>query len=223
MKLKLVFAGIDGSGKTTSMDRLIQRLAARHRVLRIGSYRPATLYDATGETPALARDFSERQEALGRAARRFHLYPLFLPANFAFKYLLARWVERAVPADVVVYETDTLLHPSVYAAYHFAWARRIAPRWRFRVARALFGSVRNLLVFYLDLDPETATQRILARGSEVMTHENPKDLAALHDEYDAVLAVAERAGVDIVRLDTLQSDPDRILEAMERAVAERLP
>ena len=220
--VKVLIAGLDGSGKSTSLNLLVKRMADRHRVLRLGSNREPRMFFRGQDCPALRVGLSERIASVRRVACKARLYRVFLACNFAFKYILARYLERFAGADLIVYEADRLLHPAVYVTYHVPTSRRFGARTRFRLLRALFGSRTNLLAFYLEIDPEVAVQRIHARGGERAGHENYEDLRALESEFGEVLDAAVDSGLEVVRLDSGRRTPEEIATEMARVVETKL-
>lgn len=226
MKPKVLFAGIDGSGKTTCMDLVLKRMDPRYHVLRIGVSGPELVAGGRGEkliSPAAQR----RIRQLGARMRRVHLYGVFLIFHFTYKFLFARWFEIFQEADLVVYETDTLLHPAAVLTYHFPLARRVSPGWRLRLLGLVFASRKTSLRFYLDVTPETAVQRIERRereeGLAAEPHENLDDLRALRAEFEELVTAAEEIGYRIVRIDVNDKDPDAVRDEIERSLASFLP
>jgi thymidylate kinase len=225
MKLKVLFSGIDGTGKTTCLDLVVDRLEADHRVLRVGGSAYFLSFQGVRE-PLISRKLQRRIFGIGRVADRVHLYGIYLIFNFLFKFISSRYFQFSRKADVVMLETDTLLHPAVVITYHFPWLRRLSPKWRFRTASALFGSRRNTLIVYFEADPAVSVQRILQReilsGTEVQPHENLEDLKMLEQEFEAVLRVASEAGYDVVRVDTNERSAEQVAKEVEAELRKRL-
>jgi len=225
MKLKVLFSGIDGTGKTTCLDLVADRLQSQHRVLRVGGTAYFLAFQGVKE-PLISRKLQHRIHRIGSAARRVHLYGVYLVFNFLFKFGSSKYFQFARTADVVMFEADTLLHPAVVITYHFPRLRRLSPKWRFRATSALFGSPRGSLIVYFKADPEVSVDRICQReireGTAVQPHENVEDLKMLEREFEAVLQVAAEAGYDIVRVDTNERSAEQVANTVEAELRKRL-
>jgi hypothetical protein len=138
--------------------------------------------------------------------RRFYENPylrgVFITLRFLCNFVMAQYLRFRVGADVIMYESDTLLHPCVYITYYAPWFKRVSIRSRFSIIHHLFGPKRNFIIFYLDADPVTAMERIRGRDTAVQRHENIHDLGILKRELDCVVEVALTKGVEIVRINT---------------------
>jgi len=222
MKPRIMFAGIDGSGKTTCMDRVIRRIDPRFRVLRVGVPGPALFVGGQKEA-LICGSWQERIDRARELSRRFYLYGVFLIFHFTYKFLYVRWLGSFRDSDLVFYETDTLLHPAAVITYHFPVARRLSARWRLRFMSILFGSRKKMLIFYLDVSPETAVRRIQQReveeGVPIEPHENREDLAALKHQFEQLVAEAEALGYPIVRIEVEQQGLDEVREEVESALS----
>lgn len=135
--------------------------------------------------------------------------------HFLYKVLISKYISRSVEADFVIYDTDMLLHPVVYSTLHFPWIERFNQVARFKVLYRLFGIKRNGIIFFLDTDPSVALERILKRSRSRDPHENPRDLEHLKRKFDALLAVASKSGLDIVRINTNDRSLGSIVSEVE--------
>jgi thymidylate kinase len=225
MKQKVLFAGIDGTGKTTCLYALLDRMDPAWRVLKIG-FSGTYLVHGGERRRLVSQALQERIEAIGEGSRRFRLYGVFLIFNFLWKYALSKYLQLSQRADVVMFETDTLLHPAVYLTHHFAFARKIPPRWRFRVVSWLFGRRRGTLILYLEADPAVSVERVERRerekGIPVEPHENLRDLSALKLEFERMVAAAVAAGYRVVRIDTTHRSSDEVTALAQQALASAL-
>ena len=123
--------------------------------------------------------------------------------NYIYRTIVANYLGHLIKdANIVMYETDTLLHPAVYMTFHLPFSRHISRRIRVRLASIVFGSKRRFLTFYLEVDPNIAVERIRKRGGNIHTHENVKDLETLKEEFDKMISIASGSGFNIVRINT---------------------
>lgn len=219
----MLFAGIDGSGKSTCLDGLVDRLEGELRVLRIGVDGFELFHRGTHRQLVS----SERMEAVGDRVRGTFLYGFWLMANFARKMFFSRYYEWFGDYDVVMFETDTLLNPSVYIAYHFPWLDRFLPaRRRFALLSALFGAPRHTLILYLEVTPEVGLARCERREAEegyaIEPHENLDDLRVLAATFEEVVAAARRKGYALESIATDALSEKEMIDAAERVVRARL-
>ena len=206
--------GPNGSGKSTCLERLISRLDPRYRILKIGNYDPY-LYFRGKKHSVLKNNRYQTIEKLGTLSREYHLYRPFLIFNFIYKYSLSKYLQASKDADLVIYDTDILLHPAVYATFHLPVTRMLSAWWRFTIVKALFGSKRNFVIFYLDTDPAIATDRIRKRDIPIEPHENAYELAKLKDEFDKVLKIALESGFEIVKIKTDDKTAEQVATEVE--------
>ena len=220
--MRVLFSGLDGAGKTSSMDTLIQRLSTNLRVLRIGT----TGFEIYDRGTHEHRINSQMMEALGEKLRGGPLYGFWLMANFLYKQASASFFASREPSDVVFYETDTMLNPSVYLSYHFPrFCRLVSARTRFSLMSLLFGSPRDTLIFYLDVDPDVSMARCLEReakgGPVIEPHQTLESMQALKREFDEVAQAAIDKGYDLVQIKTTSLTLDEVCREAEAALRAR--
>jgi len=221
---KILFAGIDGSGKSTCLDLLISRLDSKYSTIKIGEHRCAKtgLWENDphiffkGEKKLYIKDrFSRIMANIRPISKRYHFYGIFLISNFFYKYLLAKYVELFKKCDLIMCDPDILLHPAVYITYHLPFTGKIKNTVRFHLVRILFGSKRKCSIFYLDTEPETAMKRIQNRGADIHEHENPGDLYELKKKFDDMVEVARKNGFRIFRINTNKRGLDEVVDDIE--------
>lgn len=212
--VKLLFAGIDGSGKTSCLHLLIAKLESDYRILKIGNSDPCIFFEGKTTSAVKARWY-QKIDYLRTISVKYHFHGLFLLFNFLYKYLLSKYLESYGDTDIIMYESDTLLHPSVYITYHFPWTKKLSPGLRFRIVYTLFRSKENLIIFYLDTDPSIAVDRIQKRNINIQPHENCRDLGILKREFEKIVSVASRYGLDILEINTDSRTPEEVTREME--------
>ena len=215
MTYKILFAGIDGSGKTTCVDSLISKLSSKYRILKIASSNPPYLFFRNERRPAINHKWQIMVDRMRIIARKCHLYGLFLCLNIFYKYISSKYVETFKDVDIIMYAADTLLHPAVYITYHFPYTKKLSTRFRFIFVKTLFGFKSDFILFYLDTDPHIAMDRIRKRNIEIQPHENCRDLESLRAEFDNILRIASDSGIEIVRINTNNKSVEEVTNEME--------
>jgi len=218
---KILFAGIDGSGKSTCLDLLISRLESQYSIIKVGNGDPY-LYFRGERRLAIKNRCYWIMSYMRPISKRYHFHGLFLIGNFLYKFLLLKYVELLKTCDLIMYETDVLLHPAVYITYHFPFSKRITPNLRLKLVNMLSGSKRNCSIFYLDTDPELAMERIYERGADIHEHENPRDLCTLKREFDSIVEVALKNGFRIFRISTNHKTMDEVADDIQMILETRL-
>jgi len=218
---KVLFAGIDGSGKTTCLNLMVSKLEDRYSIIKIGNHDPYFFYQGTRRC-AVKNKLYKIINWLRPMSKRLRCYGLFLIVNFTYKYLLAKYVEWFKKSDIIMYETDVLLHPIVYIRYHFPFSRWISGTLRFKIVKTLFGQGKNCSIFYLDTLPEVAMGRILSRGRDIHEHENTRDLEKLKVEFDSILEIAQANDFNIVRINTNGRSLEEVSNEIQGILEEKL-
>lgn len=225
MTLKVLFAGVDGTGKTASLNALVPRLDAHYRVLRLGN--SGYFWSHRGlDEPLIGPRVLAQIDRARELANRFHLYGVFLVGVFLFKFLVAKYFERFRDVDLVMHESDPLIHPTVFVGYHFPWLRRTSLQWRFRTLSRLIGSPRKTLILFLEADVSVSLARVERRTAEggppLDPHENFEDLTALKADFDETVRSAEREGYSVLRVDTSTKSVDEVASQIDSAIRDRL-
>jgi adenylate kinase len=224
MKHKILFAGIDGSGKSTCMDLLISRLQSRYSIMKIGNYDPYFFHKGERK-PAIKYRYYKIMDYIRPIAKKCHFYSIFLIFNFTYKFIISKYLEFFKESDIIIYDTDTLLHPAVYITYHMPFSKVIKSSLRLRICSVLFGSKRNFSIFYLDTDPEVAMKRIHKRaetGVDIHSHENIRDLKTLKKEFDSMVEVASENGFEIFKINTNERNLDEVVKEVQTLLEKKL-
>ncbi len=170
---------------------------------------------------ALKYDVHGTMESIGHISKKYHCYGVFLILNFLIKYMLTKYLELFKRSDLIMYETDTLLHPTVHATFHFPLSKLISNRARLRIVSTLFGSKKDMMIFFLDADPKIAMERIHKRGDPLDAHENPEDLEMLRAEFHKMVTIAAENGFNIVKISTDNKSPEEVVNEIGGALEER--
>jgi hypothetical protein len=217
----ILFAGIDGSGKSTCLDFLIDKLDGQYRIVKIGPSGP--LFLCNGTKKKMFDNFLYSPTGLAAAVyENRYSRGVFIAFRFVCNLIVAQYLRCRPEADLIMHESDTLLHPAVYITHYASWAKRLSAGARFSIVHRLFGPKKNFVIFYLAADAGTAMERIKRRNTTFHRHENLHDLKILKTELDAVVDVALKKGVEIVKIDTNGRSEESVCEEITGIVKERL-
>lgn len=222
MKTKILFAGIDGSGKSACLDLLISRLDSRYSILKIGNYDPYIFCNGV-KYLAIRYKLYKIVDYIRPISMKYRFHGMFLILNFIYKFLVSKYLELLKKSDLIMYDTDIFLHPAVYITYHFPFSRMIKNSIRFRIVSILFGSKKNFSIFYLDTEPEVAMERILKRGADIHAHENIGDLTKLKKEFDNMLEVALENGFQVFKINTNDKSLIEVVDEVQIRLEKNLP
>lgn len=217
--VKILFAGIDGSGKTTCLESLISSLDKRYRVLKIGPGCPQLFF--RGQKKKLFNNFLYKPTDDSLFLHKHYLRGILVPFRFLSNFAITQYAKLRGKTDIIMYETDTVIHPSVYVTYYHPWTKRLKNSIRFQMVNRLFGPRRNFVIFYLDTDPTIAMDRIQKRNTTFDRHENIDDLRMLKTELDDVVEVALKSGVQVIKIDTNGKTRKSVCQDMERVLREK--
>ena len=221
MKHKILFAGIDGSGKSTCLDLLISRLDSYYSIIKIdifGHYR----FFKGEKRSVFNHRYYKIMENLRTISKKHNLYRAFLIINFIYKLVLTKIIEILNKCDLLMYSTDLFLHPAVYVTYYFPFTRKVKASFRFYIFNILFWSKRNFTIIYLDTNPEVAMARIRRRGSEIDAHEKIEVLKKLKQEFDNIIGIASRNGFEVISIKTDDKNLEEVTDEIQAILGEKI-
>jgi thymidylate kinase len=217
--VKILFAGIDGSGKTACLDLLLSSLERCYRVLKIGPSFPELYF--RGNNKKLSKNFLYASTENRPLLRKHYARGLLVIARFLSNLVITQYASLRHKADIVMCETDMLLHPCVYVTYYHPWTKRVKNSVRFAVANRLFGLGKNSVIFYLDTDPGIAMKRVQKRNTTFDRHENIRDLQALKKELDEMVNIALDNGVKVYKINTDNKSLENVCQEVEQVLKSR--
>ena len=220
MKHDVLFAGIDGSGKSTSLDHLIGRLGDSYSIIKIVNVDGSLMVKGEREL-VFERSYGFLQR-MRPVSKRYRFYRLFLVLKYFYKFVVIKYVEHFRQCELVMYEIDYLIHPAVYVTYHFPSTQQLSSRARFRAFSRFFKAGGQSTIFYLDVDPDRAMERIRSRGKEIHAHENRDDLATLRQEFKNVIQAARQAGFYVHTISTTDNNQEDVVNEARRVLVERV-
>jgi thymidylate kinase len=221
MAYRVLFAGIDGSGKSSCVDLLMSRLRTKYSIIKLGDPNPCLHFQ--GKRIMLVNDnLHESVKKLRQISIKYHFYALFMVSKFIYKFILEKYVVLFNKSDLIFYPTDKLLHPTVYFTYLLPSTKKIASEFWFLISKSLFGFNENYTVFYLDAEPDVAMERICKRGSPLQPHENVRDLATLRNQFAEMIEIALRNGFEIIRINTNVKSLEEVTDEVQSIIEKKL-
>ena len=216
---EIFVAGIDGSGKTAVLSLLITRLSAKYRIL---TNQDGLCLHYRGENTRILKHSWFKATYWLKSSSNRRMRGLLSLLTFTARQLESKYLKRHGKIDLIVFETDTVLHPAAFSALHFPWIKRVNGRLRFRIFNGLFGPRKNFVTFYLETDSHIALERILKRDTAADPHENIIDLEILRNEFDHMVNIAAKFNIQIDRIDTNLRTVESTVNEMERILKEKL-
>ncbi len=213
---KVTFSGIDGSGRSTTIDALSKRLSDMGLKV-VHPHRPAF-----ADLPGCDREyFYNMVNTAVDSTHRFldNRNQRFLTGllNMGYGWIhraIERYAIRRYDPDVILVGRNLVLDSAVYCTYYFPVSRSLSPKERIRIASSTYQAKNPDIMLYMDVDPTIAYERILKRIEDekkhgakdrkkwTHMHENPEDLKFLRDGFEVTLEfLVQQNHARIVRVD----------------------
>ncbi len=229
MPYRFSFSGIDGSGKSTAIDKVSTTLANEGR--RVTHIRRCSWVDIPGEDrkyiATTANGFFDSLHGWADDYRYKSLVGIVNVSYSVAQRMIEKYAESHFNPDIVLVGRDSNLDPFAYSAYYFPFVKHLSAKRRIQIASLLHGGQIFDRVFYVDVDPLLAYERILQRierekhyGAKDMAkwthmHENPDDLKFLRKQFEVSLELLVRKnGTNIIRIDAAKPQEDVVLEIL---------
>jgi thymidylate kinase len=226
--------GIDGAGKSTTISDTVSNLSTDYRVAKLG--RPIYIEEDRnrgymfGSTTGFI-------DMLHSTFDRFSSKTAVLLVNglnVAVQQNLERRVIEQWSPDIVISSRDMTVCPSVYITYYFPSSKKISTELRIRI----FESFRKLgypdQLFYLDVDPKTADERITERMCREHDapaterakwrhmHEDTEHLSELRKYYLEAVSIIENKGINVMSISTIGRSRREVAAEMEHSLRQSL-
>jgi thymidylate kinase len=234
MVYRISVTGIDGAGKDSTISDLISSMSTSCTIAKIG--RP-TYIEQNGKRQYLFRNVNAFVDGTHSLFDHFSSRTGILLANglnVCIQPSLERLLINKYNPDIVIAGRDMTLCPSVYLTYYLPSSKSLSSELRL----SLFDSFRGLgypdRIFYLDVEPKVADQRITERIEKESKgfdtdrtkwrhmHENPHDLNGLRQYYLEAVGIIEKSGVDVVRISTTNRPRDEVVDEMNGSLEHML-
>ena len=159
----IAYEGIDGSGKTTQVDLLKERMTEQHGLTKLfKNVSPS----AIGKTIRTVLDSDS-----GLYVNNLQMACLFI----AELYVVAKEIEECLDLGINVICDRWTYSTLAYAGYTHSDRAHIV---------GMYQRILNPdIVIYLDVDPKTSIERINARGEAKELYEDEGKLAAIGNRY----------------------------------------
>lgn len=197
---RVSFIGIDGSGKSTVSDSIVNDLSDSELVLRTGPSLPVYLTHK-GQRRDFTGFLARSASAISMFSRRVGLKSLVSISSAISASTIARRIEPAVinnyKPDIVIECRNFKVDAKVYSQKYLPLFSLLPDKQKIRVLEYLVGSNNPDTLFYIKVDPEIAIERINRDVGLVGTkkirkfkdvHENVNDLSRLQCGYDLAIS-----------------------------------
>lgn len=226
---KVTFSGIDGSGKSTSIDVISSTLAESGLVL-IHPYRPAFADLAKKGRIYFSNKLNRVTDYCHDKADDHRIKNLVGLINVIYSRVATSIERNAIKKynpDLILLGRDPVLDPLAYSSYYFPFTQDMSIEEKVRITLSINQASTANLLFYMDIDPEVAYDRILKRierekrdGAKdrakwVHMHENPEELQFLKYQFEQALPFLEKKlGINIIRIDASKPQGEVIKEML---------
>lgn len=220
MYLKAAITGIDGSGKSTVLDRLVSHpdFSLKATISR-PKYEPGAWQ--VNAVPVHRRLFGvvDYLTLMGDRFNNGLLTGAVYAGMIVAGYKPAETVVKAIyKPDMLITERDIVLDSAVYSAFYFP---RIGGdlNTRLRIASLLTLTHLPDLIIYLSVNPKVALKRIqeslekkcwMGRKFKPHIHETLDGLAALQTFFMDALNSATAKGTEVIEVDANRDRPEEI-------------
>jgi len=229
MSYRFSFSGIDGSGKSTTIDEVSKTLASNGCKV-IHASRPSW-FDTEGEDRRYMATkinvFFDFLHGWADAHRYRSLVGIVNVGYCEVRRLIEKYGENKFKPNIVLVGRDSSLDPFAYSTYYFPFTRNLSSEMRMQIVSSLLCKPRSDKVFYFDVDPNIAYERILQRidrekkyGAKNRAkwshmHENPDDLKFLQEQFEiSIELLVKEDGANIIRLDATKSQENVVQEIL---------
>jgi len=220
---KATLSGIDGCGKSTAIDN-VSRDLAREGYTVAHANRP--FFVETGcekqyKFSSLVSFVDYLHRKADDAERRFAVTVINGLYQTTIRPLSEAYVKYRYNPDVIINGRDSNLDPTVYSTYYIPTLGKLSPLSRSMLFSFLIQTQRTDVIFYFDIDPAVAHERITKRIEKEKKagvvnrkkfhhmHETPEGLKFLREQYEvSVDALGKKHNMNIVRINALSTEED---------------
>lgn len=225
MVFRVSLSGIDGSGKSTSIDEISTQLSQEgYTVAHIR--RPSYVDRPNKERKYFATHINNFIDFLHRSADDYNnktLVGLINIAHCNISNLIEGYTIHEFKPDIIFSGRDPFLDTFAYSSYYFSFTKDLDPTFKKKINLLLNSNSMYDLIFYMDIDPSLAYERILTRIEKEKNgakhrkkwahmHENPEGLNFLKDQFEIAIDIMlnkENSG-NLVRIDASRQQEEII-------------
>lgn len=231
--LRVALVGIDGSGKTSTALKLVQRLAPQLDVCKPG--RPPVVTRGGQLDTFRAADARALEQHLRRADRTGKRWRVALARRRYLSFVtgVERQMARRFSPELMLTARCPRVDPAVYLDFYFPrLARALSMETRLRLCDLSARVPARDLYCLLDTPPEVAMARIVRRLDDLnraQAESGREHWLHLHEQQDVLAALARgmeqalglvrrRTGADLVTVDNSDMRPDGVVELLAERI-----
>lgn len=206
--LTVVVTGIDGSGKSTTVEKVVNNIGGELRIIKPGPSRP--VYSVVdGKKQYHYRELIRMVDALHGFADRLGNSNCVCAVNAFHVLVQSRIVEprltETIKPELVIGARDSLIDPAVYAIFYSPKLASLDIPSRISFLERLTGASFREIIFFLTINGQEAVNRIdnrmrveqkdtsqVERAKWRHMHETMSNLDRLNQEYCQVIKEVQR-------------------------------
>jgi len=236
MPFEVTITGIDGSGKSTTISDLVDRLSPHYVVAHSGRPSYVDGPDMNQRKYLFESSISsiDRMHEIGDELESKSAIAL---ANIVNVALWGRRHEKIIKyynPDIIFSGRHRTVDSAVYSTYYFPLTTQLPHTMRTSIAEGITKTGQPDLFVYLDIAPETAVKRIESRIEKENLkpetirpkwkhmHENPEDLECLKEEYERILSRYKNLGWNIHTINVEESPQNEVVDKIEELIYKRI-
>lgn len=236
MSLEVTVTGIDGSGKSTTISYLVDRLAKDYVVAHSG--RPAYIFGPEmDQRKYLFENSINSIDKVNELGDMIESKTAVAMANIVNVLAWGRRHKKIIKEyapDIIFSGRHRTIDSAVYSTYYFPGTSNLPHTMRTTIAEEITRTGQPDLLVYLNITPDAAVRRIndriekenqeteLVRPKWKHMHENPNDLEMLKKEYEKILRYYDKLGWNIQVIDVEKVSQNEVVDKVEKLIREEL-
>ncbi len=236
MSKEVIVAGIDGSGKSTTISDLVDRLSSNYVVAHSGrpSYVDGPSMNQRNYLFENSISSIDKMHEIGDELKSKSAIALANIVNVALWRRRHEKIIKHYNPDIIFSGRHRTIDSAVYSTYYFPLAAELPHSMRTSIAEGITKTGQPDLFVYLDISPETAVKRIesriekenkktgVVRPKWKHMHENVEDLKYLKKDYERILNRCKKLGWNIHTINVEESPQNEVADRIEELIIGRI-
>ncbi|HEY9702677.1 MAG TPA: hypothetical protein V6C58_09540 [Allocoleopsis sp.] len=230
MTYKISVTGIDGSGKSTSVAKVAEKLSKHHTVGKVG--RPAYVCGPEIQKKYVCSNLNKTIDAIHNFSDNIESKLLVAGVSAVSRFAIT-YIENNISQynpEVTIYSRDKIIDPAVYSTFYFPFTKKWPVNLRINIAKNIQISRICSTIVYLDIDPRLAVERIEKRIEQEKKHssdrnkwkhmhENVEELSSLRNYYfEALEHMEKKFNTEIITIKVDDKSLDQVSSSIETII-----